>query len=74
MPKPDLPGERKQFRSRLRERLLREHFASIVHPFLNLRGRRRGRGAADNDGIPVNPNRPNHLTGGAAAALDFESD
>jgi hypothetical protein len=29
---------------------------------------------SDEGGVPVEPNRPNTLTGGAAAALEFDED
>lgn len=35
--------------------------------------RRRGRDK-DQGGVPVEPNRPNTLSGGAAAPLEFEGD
>jgi hypothetical protein len=39
------------------------------------RGRRRKRGKdLDDGGVPVEPNRPRNLSGGAAAALEFEDD
>lgn len=36
----------------------------------NRRCRRKGR----DDGVPVEPNRPRNLSGGAAVALQFEDD
>ena len=35
------------------------------------RGKKRGDGEAG-EGVPVEPNRPNNLSGGAAAALEFD--
>jgi hypothetical protein len=42
--------------------------------FLNSRGRRRRkrRDGDDEAGVPVKPDRPNTLSGGAAAALEFD--
>jgi len=37
----------------------------------NRRGRRKN---LDDGGVPVEPNRPRNLSGGAAAALEFEDD
>jgi hypothetical protein len=39
------------------------------------RRKRRGRRKdLDNGGVPVEPNRPRNLSGGAAAALEYEDD
>ena len=39
------------------------------------RRRRRGRRKdLDDGGVPVEPNKPKNLSGGAAAALEFEND
>ena len=41
-----------------------------------LRRRRRGGRRGDQEGgegVPVDPDRPNHLSGGAAAALEFDA-
>ena len=38
------------------------------------RNRRGGRKDLDDGGVPVEPNRPKNLSGGAAAALEFEDD
>ena len=38
------------------------------------RRRRRGRKNLDEGGVPVEPNKPRNLSGGAAAALEFEDD
>lgn len=43
------------------------------HMLAWLKSRRHRRGRDDEDGgVPVEPNRPNSLSGGAAAALDFD--
>lgn len=44
--------------------------------WLDATSRRRPRKGKDKDsgGVPVEPNRPNSLTGGAAAPLEFDSD
>jgi len=38
------------------------------------RNRRRRRKDLDDGGVPVEPNKPNKLSGGAAAALEYEDD
>jgi hypothetical protein len=69
MPRPEYP--KRQFRLRR------------THPSLTaaLRGpawvsfmkrRRSRRGDEEDGGVPVEPNRPNTLSGGAAAALEFD--
>lgn len=45
--------------------------ALLKSPFLRGTRRRRG-GDPDEGGVPVEPDRPSTLSGGAAAALDFE--
>jgi hypothetical protein len=37
-----------------------------------VRKRRRGRKDLEPDGVPVEPNRPNTLSGGAEAPLEFD--
>jgi hypothetical protein len=44
--------------------------ALLGSPFLRRTRRRRG-GDPDEGGVPVEPDRPDTLSGGAAAALDF---
>ncbi|HEX8621704.1 MAG TPA: hypothetical protein VF718_07000 [Allosphingosinicella sp.] len=49
-------------------------FDSLLQsPLLRRPGLRRGRDP-DDGGVPVEPGRPSTLSGGAAAALDFEGD
>lgn len=71
MPRPDPPT-----RKRLR------HLSGSTLPFpggyrfldtLLPRRRRKGKDSEDG-GVPVEPNRPNTLSGGAAAALEFDRD
>lgn len=38
------------------------------------RNRRGGKSGEGGEGVPVDPNRPSQLSGGAAAALDFGDD
>jgi hypothetical protein len=38
------------------------------------RRRRRRRKDLDEGGVPVEPNKPNNLSGGAAAALEFDDE
>ncbi len=44
--------------------------AAFLQAFVR-RGKRKGKDL-DLGGVPVEPNRPNTLTGGAAAALEFD--
>lgn len=58
----------------LRSRRKPADFDGILPPHLrNNRGRNRKRDL-DDGGVPVDPNRPSHLSGGAAAALEFDAD
>jgi hypothetical protein len=45
----------------------------LKSPFLRRTRRRRGPDP-DEGGVPVEPDRPSTLSGGAAVALDFEED
>jgi len=60
----------------LRSRRKPADFDGILPP--HLRGKsNRGRHKKpdlDDGGVPVDPNRPSHLSGGAAAALEFDAD
>ena len=47
--------------------------ALLGSPYLGRTRRRRGPDP-DEGGAPVEPDRPSNLSGGAAAALDFEAD
>ena len=71
---PHVPSPRERVRRLVHEAIQRALRGRITLSISNQRRPRRGRGSLDDEGVPVNPNRPNHLTGGAAAALDFESD
>jgi hypothetical protein len=51
---------------------LRSASRALALQLLN-RGRNKGRGKRpDEGGVPVEPNRPSFLSGGAAAALEFD--
>jgi hypothetical protein len=70
-PRHDIPPPRERFaagRERSRQGLL----ARLASRFLHPRGRGKRRSDEGGQGVPVDPNRPNTLTGGAAAPLDFE--
>jgi hypothetical protein len=72
MPTPDFPP--RKLRRDVGGRSFTPGFDALLKsPFLR---RRKGRRGLDPDegGVPVEPNRPNTLSGGAAAALDFEKD
>jgi len=68
MPDPRLPPDRSSFHSAARvfERAYLAHLAQRRRP------RRRPGRERDGGGVPVEPDRPNSLSGGAAAELDFE--
>jgi hypothetical protein len=70
MPLPDPPSQ-----PRKRRRLpiaLRDALDSMAD---FAKRRRRGRRKdLDDGGVPVEPNKPKNLSGGAAAALEFEDD
>jgi hypothetical protein len=72
MPTPDIPW-RKRNRIVHRVTLTRGRVAVSVSQFPRQKKGRRGLGP-EAGGVPVEPNRPNTLTGGAAVALDFEED
>lgn len=68
MPTPD-HAPRRSSEERLRLALKRagiQRFADRLR-----RGKKRGDGEVG-EGAPVEPNRPNNLSGGAAAALEFD--
>lgn len=46
--------------------------ARIAAHALSRKRKRPGKDGAGGDSVPVEPNRPNNLTGGAAAALEFD--
>lgn len=60
MPRPDPLSRFKRIRS--------FHFAVVPKAFK----RRRPGKTPEDGGVPVEPNRPNTLSGGAAAALEFD--
>jgi len=68
VPKPDVPSANERIRMRRQRAVQRELFERIISRFPNLRDHLKRGG----DGVPVDPRRPNCLSGGAAAALDFE--
>lgn len=72
MPTPDAPP-RKPHRIVHRLTLTRGRVALSVSQFPRQKKGRRRLGP-EAGGVPVDPNRPNTLTGGAAVALDFEED
>jgi hypothetical protein len=61
---------RRSIRSGRRRRTPLDDFAAYLN---NLRRPRRNGGKdKDDGGVPVDPTRPNTLTGGAAAELEFD--
>lgn len=69
MPSPDFPPPRRRRDSGGRS--FTPGFGELRTPPAARRKARRGRDP-DEGGIPVEPDRPNTLSGGAAAAIDFE--
>ena len=69
--RPDIPsaGDRRRMRQDLS--VQQETLARIMRRFPHLR---RGRPDLGGEGVPVTPDRPGHLSGGAAAALEFGED
>jgi len=65
MPSPDIPSRKP------RRRVHWEALAAALSA--NRKPRRPGK-APDAGGVPVEPDRPRDLTGGAAAPLDFEDE
>ena len=68
--RPDVPSAHERIRMQRERAAQRELFEQIARRFPDLRDRRRG----DGEGAPVDPDRPSHLSGGAASALDLEED
>jgi hypothetical protein len=62
-PRPDPVGRPSRRRS---------HLATLA--LVAMLARRRKGKDPDRGGVPVEPNRPNTLTGGAAAALEFDDE
>ena len=57
------------------QRAIRDAFnRSVDWNWGPVRKRRRRGPEAEDGGVPVTPDRPRNLSGGAAAALDFEND
>jgi hypothetical protein len=71
MPTPDLPRRKG---GRVAGGRLKFSFDTLrKSPFLRRKRSRRGDDPEDG-GVPVEPDRPNTLSGGAAAALEFDED
>ena len=65
MPTPDIPSRKPR---------RRVSWDALAVALLANRKRRRPGKAPDAGGVPVEPDRPRDLSGGAAAALDFEEE
>ena len=61
------------FRRRPRRIDLGSKWDELLPPNFGKRRRRRDRDK-DEGGVPVEPNKPKNLSGGAAAALEFDED
>ena len=59
-------------RSRLAELLLERIRAGYATPFRDGPPNRRSRGGEEAEPVPVEPHRPNNLSGGAEAPLEFD--
>ncbi|HYD37461.1 MAG TPA: hypothetical protein VEA60_07600 [Allosphingosinicella sp.] len=70
MPTPDLPP--RKLRRDVGGRSFAPGFAEPRLPRPPSPKKRRGKRDPDEGGVPVEPDRPKTLSGGAAAALDFE--
>ncbi|WP_374943942.1 hypothetical protein [Sphingomonas sp.] len=70
MPTPD-HAPRRSSQERLRIAQERAFARIVVERVRHLRKRFDGEAG---ESVPVEPNRPNDLTGGAAAALEFDDD
>jgi hypothetical protein len=68
MPQPDLPSPDQRARRRRRSR---HHRPPFQEP-LRYGGKRKRDRDMDDGGVPVEPNSPRGLSGGAAAALEFD--
>ncbi len=70
MPRPD-PIERK-IRREVGGRSFTPGFARIAWIGALPRGKRKPKKDKDGGGVPVEPDRPRNLSGGAAAALEYD--
>lgn len=77
-PRRDIPPADERMKAARERERLRELYTRNFrqHPILTELAKyfpRRGRkpGSEGGEAVPVDPNRPNHLSGGAAAELDF---
>ena len=70
MPRPD-PTERKDRRA-VRGRSFTPGFARTAWIDALGRGKRKPKQDKDSGGVPVEPDRPRNLSGGAAAALEYD--
>lgn len=71
MPTPDFIDRVLRRRLRKHGRLANAYIAAIQ---ANSERRKRKRRDKDDGGVPVEPERPLNLSGGAAAPLEFEGD
>ena len=69
-PRRDVPPEAERRWISRRRVALREQWERMFRRFPDLRDPSTRGG----EGVPVDPDRPNHLTGGAAAALEFDDE
>jgi hypothetical protein len=72
MPTPDFPPYRRRRNVGLRS--LTSGFAYLAFTEAMKRKRRKPGKELDEGGVPVEPDRPRNLEGGAAAELDFEDE
>jgi len=61
-----------RFRRRTGRFEIDPRFEGPIPPFL--RSRKKKRPDLDEGGVPVEPDKPKNLSGGAAAALEFDED
>lgn len=71
-PRADRPFDRPPFSAMLVELKLAPGLRLVLSSVAGRTGRKRGPGHAEGEPCPVVPNRPLNLSGGAAAALEFD--
>lgn len=69
-PRADIPSPHARERTRRERALANDILEKMARRFPHLR-RRLGPGESG-EAVPVEPNRPSHLSGGAAAALELD--
>ena len=71
-PRADIPLGRPDFPSTLADLKLAPGLRLTLKSVIGRINRKRGPGHPEGEPCPVGPNRPHNLSGGAAAALEFD--